>query len=116
MHEEPAFIDLGFKPNRRGGWWYRDPCDRYTIQIIPSEKEQRGWTLGIARPGGMVWGRKNYPSPEAAAFQAFRETADTAKADELADTMQRKLDKRLPAIQARIKTLKEAHNERKNGC
>ena len=39
-NEEPAFVELGFKTNRRGGWWYREPINQYTIQIIPpADKE-----------------------------------------------------------------------------
>lgn len=42
-HQEPAIVDAGFKSNKRGGWWYREPANRYTIQIVPSGKSQRGW-------------------------------------------------------------------------
>ena len=44
-------VDVGFSHNKRGGWWYREPQNRYTLQIVPSGKERRGWTLGIALPG-----------------------------------------------------------------
>ena len=27
MHDEPAFVALGFKSNRRGGWWFREPSN-----------------------------------------------------------------------------------------
>ena len=72
MHTEPALVDCGWRANKRGGWWYREPNNRYTIQIVPSGKERRGWTLGIAHGGPMRWGKKTYPSPEAAAFTAMR--------------------------------------------
>ena len=95
MHQEPAIVDCGFLPNKRGGWWYREPSNEYTIQIIPpADKEPRGWMLGIAHGGPMRWGRHTYPSPEAAAFQAFRVTGDTEAADRLAEVMQRRQDER----------------------
>ena len=57
-HPEPIIIEIGFKPNRCGGWWYREPNNPYTLQIVPAKisdptKDERGWRLGIARPGGM---------------------------------------------------------------
>ena len=110
-HREPAIVDVGFLPNKRGGWWYREPSNRYTLQIVPSAKERRGWTLGIARPGGMQWGTQFYPSPEAAAFQAFRVVSDTEQADRLAFAMQKRQDERIQAIHDRIKQLKENSNE-----
>ena len=69
---------------RRWGWWYREPANKYTLQIIPSGKECRGWMLGIALGGPLQWGKKTYPSPEAAAFASFWETGDTAQAERLA--------------------------------
>ena len=111
-HHEPAIVDVGFKSNRRGGWWYREPSNRYTIQIVPSVKERRGWTLGIARPQrrqtsarvkGMQWGKRSYPSPEAAAFQAFRVVQDTGKADQLATAMQKRQEERMQTVKQRIK-------------
>ena len=95
MHQEPAIVDCGFLPNKHGGWWYREPSNRYTLQIVPAGKERRGWCLGIARPGGMVWGRRAYPSPEAAAFTAFRVTKDALAADRLAEVMQLRHDERI---------------------
>ena len=86
-HDEPVIIDIGFKSNRRGGWWFREPSNAYTLQIVSSGKERRGWCLGIARSGGMKWGKKAYPSPEAATFQACRVVDDIALADMLADAM-----------------------------
>ena len=35
-HDEPVIIDIGFKSNRRGGWWFREPSNAYTLQIVPS--------------------------------------------------------------------------------
>ncbi len=40
--------------------------------------------LGIALGGPLQWGKKTYPSPEAAAFASFWETGDTAQAERLA--------------------------------
>ena len=82
MHDEPAFVALGFKSNRRGGWWFRAPSNAYTLQIVPSREERRGWCLGIARSGGMKWGKKAYPSPEAATFQACRVVDKMAQAQQ----------------------------------
>ena len=113
MHDEPAFVALGFKSNRRGGWWFREPSNRYTIQIVPSGgKERRGWCLGIARPSDIKWGKKAYPSPEAAAFQAFRVVDDIAQADRLAEVMRAGQEERMQAIVERIKKVKEAKSER----
>ena len=103
MHEEPAFVALGFRENARGGWWFRAPCNAYTLQIVPAAKERRGWCLGIARLGGMKWGKKAYPSPEAAVFQAFRVVGDIELADMLAEAMQARQDERMQDIQERIK-------------
>ena len=52
-HSEPIIIEIGFKPNRRGGWWYQEPQNAYTTQIVPANisdptKDERGWRLGIA--------------------------------------------------------------------
>ena len=107
MHDEPVIIDIGFKSNRRGGWWFREPSNAYTLQIVPSREERRGWCLGIARPGGMVWGKKAYPSPEAATFQASRVVDDIALADMLADAMRARQDERMQVIGKRIKRFKE---------
>lgn len=87
MHPEPAIVDLGFLPNKRGGWWYREPSNAYTIQIIPAGKERRGWMLGIAHGGMMRWGRNTYPAPEAAAITALRHVADTERCDRLSEIM-----------------------------
>ena len=35
-HPEPAIVDAGFTHNRRGGWWFREPSNAYTLQIVPS--------------------------------------------------------------------------------
>ena len=109
MHDEPAIIDIGFKSNRRGGWWFREPSNAYTLQIVPSGEERRGWCLGIAHPGGMVWGKKAYPSPEAAVFQASRVVDDIALADMLAEAMRARQDERMQEIGKRIKRLKEGN-------
>ena len=110
MHDEPAFVALGFRENARGGWWFRAPSNAYTLQIVPSGgKEHRGWCLGIARPSGMKWGKKAYPSPEAAAFQAFRVVGDIELADMLAEAMQARQDERMQEIGKRIKRLKEGN-------
>ena len=111
MHDEPAFVALGFKSNRRGGWWFREPSNAYTLKIVPSREERRGWCLGIARQRrrGMAWGKKTYPSPEAAAFQAFRVVGDIALADTLAEAMQARQDERMQGIGKRIKRLKEGN-------
>ena len=50
-NQEPVIVEIGFKPNRRDGWWYQELQNRYSIQIIPSGKGQRGWRLGIAHSG-----------------------------------------------------------------
>ena len=107
-HDEPAIVDLGFLPNKRGGWWYREPSNAYTIQIVPSAKEQRGWCLGIAHRGPMQWGKKTYPAPEAAAFQAFRVTGDGLATDRLVEAMQLKQEERMQVVNERIKQWKEA--------
>ena len=88
------------------------PSNAYTLQIVPSREERRGWCLGIARPSGMVWGKKAYPAPEAAAFQAFRVVDDIAQADLLAEVMQKRQEERMQAIVERIKKVKEAKSER----
>ena len=33
---EPVITDIGFKSNRRGGWWFREPSNAYTLQIVSS--------------------------------------------------------------------------------
>ena len=109
-HDEPVITDIGFKSNRRGGWWFREPSNAYTLQIVPSGgKERRGWCLGIARSGGMKWGKKAYPSPEAAVFQACRVVDDIALADMLADAMLARQDERVQEIGKRIKRFKEGN-------
>ena len=57
----------------------------------------------------MVWGKKAYPSPEAAAFQVFRVVEDIAQADMLAEAMRARQDERMQDIQGRIKRLKESN-------
>ena len=110
MHDEPVIIDIGFKSNRRGGWWFRAPSNRYTIQIVPSGgKERRGWTLGIARPSDIKWGKMSFPAPEAAALHAFRVVDDIALADMLADAMRAGQDERMQEIGKRIKRFKEGN-------
>ena len=88
------------------------PSNAYTLQIVPSREERRGWCLGIARPSGMVWGKKAYPAPEAAAFQAFRVVDDIAQADRLAEAMRAGQEERMQEIVERIKKVKEAKSER----
>ena len=110
MHDEPVIIDIGFKSNRRGGWWFREPSNAYTLQIVPSGgKERRGWCLGIARPGGMKWGKMSFPAPEAAALHGFRVVEDIALADMLADAMRARHDERVQEIGKRIKRFKEGN-------
>ena len=48
-----------------------------------------------------------FPSPEAAAFQAFRVTGDAWAADRLAEAMRARQDERMQGIGKRIKQLKE---------
>ena len=55
----------------------------------------------------MVWGKKAYPSPEAATFQASRVVEDIALADMLAEAMRARQDERMQEIGKRIKRLKE---------
>ena len=57
----------------------------------------------------MRWGKKAYPSPEAAVFQAFRVVDDIALADMLAEAMRARQDERMQDIQERIKRLKEGN-------
>ena len=85
------------------------PSNAYTLQIVPSREERRGWCLGIARPSGMVWGKKAYPSPEAAAFQACRVVEDNALADRIAEAMRARQEERIQEITARIRRLKEGN-------
>ena len=92
-HREPTIVDIGFKPNRRGGWWYCEPNDRYSIQIVPANvfdknRDERGRRLGIARPGGMKWGSLVFPAPEAAALHAARVVHDDQLRDRIVDAMQ----------------------------
>ena len=91
-HSEPIIIEIGFKPNRRGDWWYHEPNNRYTLQIVPANisdptKDERGWRLGIARPGGMRWGKMVFPAPEAAALHDCRVVKDNQLRDHIASTM-----------------------------
>ena len=85
------------------------PSNAYTLQIVPSREERRGWCLGIARPSGMVWGKKAYPAPEAAAFQACRVVEDNALADRIAEAMRARQEERIQEITARIRRLKEGN-------
>ena len=62
----------------------------------------------------MVWGKKAYPSPEAATFQASRVVEDIALAEGvtseplmLAEAMRARQDERMQEIGKRIKRLKE---------
>ena len=64
----------------------------------------------------MVWGKKAYPSPEAAVFQASRVVEDIALAEGftseplmLAEAMRARQDERMQDIQGRIKRLKESN-------
>ena len=113
---EPSIVDCGFQANRWGGWWFRAPWNAYTLQIVPSGgKERRGWCLGIARPSSMKWAKKAYPSPEAAAFQAFRVLGDIELADMLAEAMQARQDERMQDIQGRIKRWSFTSETQKEG-
>ena len=89
--QEPAIVDCGFHPNKWGGWWYREPSNRYTLQIVPTNTchESRDWRLGIARPGGrgMIWGKMEFPAPEAAALHACRVVHDEGLRDRIAQAM-----------------------------
>jgi len=88
---EPSIVDCGFQANRWGGWWYREPQNRYTIQIVPTNTihESRDWRLGIARPDGrgMIWGKIDFPAPEAAALHACRVVKDEGLRDKIAQAM-----------------------------
>ena len=53
-----------------------------------------------------------FPSPEAAAFQAFRVVEDIALADMLAEVMQARQDERMQDILERIKQWKEVTGDR----
>ena len=88
-HPEPAIVDAGFTHNRRGGWWFREPSNAYTLQIVPSREERRGWCLGIARQNGkgMVWGKMKFPAPEAAALHASRVVHDDRLRDAIVQAM-----------------------------
>lgn len=107
IHQEPIIVDIGFKPNRRGGWWYQEPNNHYTLQIIPAGKERRGWVLGIAHRGPMRWGRKTYPAPEAAALHACRVVKDDQLCELIADTMTHKHQERQERIQQELHDLME---------
>ena len=88
---EPSIVDCGFQANRWGGWWYRAPSNAYTIQIIPTNTihESRDWRIGIARPDGrgMIWGKMEFPAPEAAALHACRVVHDEGLRDRIAQAM-----------------------------
>ncbi|MDE0040924.1 MAG: hypothetical protein OXT74_02725 [Candidatus Poribacteria bacterium] len=112
IHQEPVIVDIGFKPNKRGGWWYREPQNRYTVQIIPARKERRGWMLGIAHRGPMRWGKHTYPAPEAAAFTALRYVADTALCDKLSERMQNKAEEHTRERKTNIKRVINRYMER----
>ena len=94
-HKEPSFVHIGFSANKTGGWWYRHPQNRYTIQIVPANyfdptRDERGWRIGIARPGGlgMRWGLMTFSAPEAAALHACRVVKDAALRDRIWESMQ----------------------------
>ena len=92
-HGEPAIVNVGFMPNCWGGWWFTDPDNRFTIQILPSNTihESRDWKLGIARPGrGMEWGNLSFPAPEAAALHACRVLGDDQLRDRITFAMEDK--------------------------
>ena len=90
---EPAIVDVGFMPNCWGGWWFTDPDNRFTIQILPTNTihESRDWKLGIARPGrGIKWGTLAFPAPEAAALHACRVLGDDQLRDRITFAMEDK--------------------------
>ena len=101
-HGEPAIVEVGFMPNCWGGWWFTDPDNRFTIQILPTNTihESRDWKLGIARPRrGMEWGNLSFPAPEAAALHACRVVHDDDLQDRITQSMIHNHDSR----QLRIK-------------
>ena len=99
---EPAIVDCGFIPNRWGGWWYREPQNRHTIQIVPTSTihESRDWRLGIARNDGrgMVWGTMEFPAPEAAALHACRVVRDDDLRDRIVQAMTENQQQRVSGI------------------
>ena len=108
-HPEPAIVDVGFTQNRRGGWWYRELQNRYTIQIVPAnlfnpESDERGWRIGLARPGGegMRWGSMLFPAPEAAALHACRVIHDDGLRDAIVQAMSDNHEKRTKGIKRAI--------------
>ena len=50
MHEEPAFVALGFRENARGGWWFRAAQQRlHPSDLCRQEgKNAEDGMLGIA--------------------------------------------------------------------
>ncbi len=53
-------------------------------------RDERGWRIGIARPGGlgMRWGLMTFPVPEAAALHACRVVKDDSLRDRIWESMQ----------------------------
>ena len=80
--------------------------NRYTIQIIPTNTihESRDWRLGIARPDGrgMIWGKIEFPAPEAAALHACRVVHDNGLRDRIAQAMTNNHHQRESAIKHAI--------------
>lgn len=103
---EPAIIDAGFQPNKWGGWWYREPHNLYTIQIMPTNTiyEKRDWRLGIARPDGrgLIWGKMEFPAPEAAALHACRVVHDDGLRDAIVQAMKDNHEQRTEGIRRAI--------------
>ena len=92
-HGDPVIVDVGFTPNCWGGWRLRDPDNRFTKKILPTNTihESRDWKLGIARPGrGMKWGTLAFPAPEAAALHACRVLGDDQLRDRITFAMEDK--------------------------
>ena len=110
-HPEPSFVNIGFQPNNRwGGWWYREPNDRYTIQIVPANifdptHDERSWWLGIAHRGPMKWGLMVFPAPEAAALHACRVVNDDDLLNHITTAMQANYDNYQQRIKRTINTL-----------
>lgn len=75
MNNQPKIEALGWKHNRSGGWWYREPDNRYTVQILPSSFNH-GLRIGIAQQAPMRWLRRNFTSPDDAAAYALKEVGD----------------------------------------
>ena len=80
--------------------------------VYHSQKNAEAGALGIAQTRWLHWGKKAYPSPEAAVFQASRVVEDIALADMLAEAMRARQDERMQEIGKRIKRLKEGTGER----